>query len=408
MKSGDPRIAHLNFLVVEDHAFQRWAIGNQLEGLGAKSVRSAEDGRAALAILRDLEIPIDIVISDLDMPEMDGMELIRHLGEGGGSPSIILASGLDRALLASVAAMAREYGVSLLGAIEKPVTAKNLLPLIEQHVLAPQGANRAAGSARTFTLEEVLAGLRGGRIEPYFQPKVDMRSGRVRGAEALARWHHPTEGVIGAVSFVPLLERSGNIATFTAMMVKDAAACCRAWMDMGCLVNLSLNLSQESLADMGLADQMVKLVRAEGLEPREVIFEVTESAMAADVGRALENLSRLRIRGFGLSIDDYGTGYSSMQQLSRVAFTELKIDQSFVRNATDQQPSRVMLESSLEMAGKLRIPAVAEGVETRAEWELLRELGCDLAQGFYVAKPMDATHLMRWLGRPEVRTPGPA
>lgn len=404
--TGPVDVAHLRFLVVEDHAFQRWAIGNQLEQLGAKEVVSAADGRAALAMLREISNPVDIVISDLDMPEMDGMELIRHLGERGGSPAIILASGLDRALVASVAAMAREYGVSLLGAIEKPVTAKNLLPLIEQHVLAPQRANLATGSARAFTLEEVLAGLRGGRIEPYFQPKVDMRSGRVRGAEALARWHHPTEGVVGAISFVPLLERSGNIATFTAMMVKDAAACCRAWMDMGCEVNLSLNLSQESLTDMGLADQMVKLVRAEGLEPRDVIFEVTESAMAADVGRALENLSRLRIRGFGLSIDDYGTGYSSMQHLSRVAFTELKIDRSFVRNASGQEPSRAMLESSLEMAGKLRIPAVAEGVESREEWELLRSLGCDLAQGFYVARPMDGPHFMRWLGRPEVPAPG--
>jgi EAL domain-containing protein (putative c-di-GMP-specific phosphodiesterase class I)/CheY-like chemotaxis protein len=398
-------ISHLNFLVVEDHAFQRWAIGNQLEGLGAKSVVSAEDGRAALALLRERASPIDIVISDLDMPEMDGRELIRHLGEADGSPSIILASGLDRALVASVAAMAREYGVSLLGAIEKPVTAKNLLPLIEQHAVAPRGVQRVADAAREFTLEEVLAGLRGGRIEPYFQPKVDMRSGRVRGAEALARWNHSTEGVVGAVSFVPLLERSGNIATFTAMMVREAAACCRAWLDMACQVNLSLNLSQESLTDTGLADQMVKLIRAEGLDPGDVIFEVPESAMAADVGRALENLSRLRLRGFGLSIDDFGTGYSSMRQLSRVAFTELKIDHSFVRNAADQQPSRAMLESSLEMAGKLNIPAVAEGVESRAEWELLRELGCDLAQGYYIAKPMDATHFMRWLGRPEVRAP---
>ena len=120
--------------------------------------------------------------------------------------------------------------------------------------------------------------------------------------------------------------------------------------------------------------------------------------MAANLGRALENLSRLRMKGFGLSIDDYGTGYSSMQQLSRIAFTELKIDQAFVRNAADQEPSRAMLESSLEMAGKLRIAAVAEGVESREEWELLRDLGCDFAQGYYVAKPMESGAFLGWLG----------
>jgi EAL domain-containing protein (putative c-di-GMP-specific phosphodiesterase class I) len=128
-----------------------------------------------------------------------------------------------------------------------------------------------------------------------------------------------------------------------------------------------------------------------------VTFEVTESSMATHLGRALENLSRLRMRGFGLSIDDYGTGYSSMQQLTRIAFTELKIDQAFVRNATRHRTSRAMLESSLEMAGKLRIQAVAEGIETAGDWELLRDLGCDLAQGYYLARPMDGASFLGWL-----------
>ena len=392
-----PGIAGLRFLVVEDHDFQRWAMGNILETLGAKYVFSAGDGRAALEILRGLDDPIDIVISDLDMPGMDGMELIRHLGESGGKPSLILASSLDRALVASVETMARVYGVTLLGAIEKPVTAGVLRGLIDQHRSGRDERRRIPAATRTFTVEEVLEGLQRGQFEPFFQPKVEMRAGAVSGAEALARWRHPAEGVIGPVSFIPLLERSGHIAAFTAMMVKSAAASCRAWRDLGFDAGLSLNLSPESLADVGLADQMVKLVLAEGLVPRDVIFEVTESAMAANLGRALENLSRLRMKGFGLSIDDYGTGYSSMQQLSRIAFTELKIDQAFVRNAADQEPSRAMLESSLEMAGKLRIAAVAEGVESREEWELLRDLGCDFAQGYYVAKPMESGAFTRWL-----------
>ncbi len=390
-------IPGLRFLVVEDHDFQRWAMGNLLESLGARYVFSAGDGRAALEILRTLDTPIDIVISDLDMPEMDGMELIRHLGESGGNPSLILASSLDRALVASVETMARVYGVTLLGAIEKPVTAKVLQMLINEHRGAREAPTRTSATARIFSVEEVLEGLQRGQFEPFFQPKVEMRAGAVRGAEALARWRHPAEGVVGAVSFIPLLEQSGHIAAFTAMMVKTAAAACRVWRDLGFDAGLSLNLSPESLADVGLADQMVKLVTGEGLVPRDVIFEVTESAMAANLGRALENLSRLRMKGFGLSIDDYGTGYSSMQQLSRIAFTELKIDQVFVRNAADQEPSRAMLESSLEMAGKLRIDAVAEGVESREEWELLRKLGCDFAQGYYVAKPMESGAFVRWL-----------
>ncbi len=147
---------------------------------------------------------------------------------------------------------------------------------------------------------------------------------------------------------------------------------------------------------MKLAERVTELVRAENCELRHMILEVTESATMSNVGRVLENLSRLRMRGFGLSIDDYGTGYSSMQQLMRIAFSELKIDQSFVANAVLQPSARVILESSLDMAHKLHITSVAEGVETRQDWDLLVHLGCQLAQGYFVAKPMDAGSFMAW------------
>jgi EAL domain-containing protein (putative c-di-GMP-specific phosphodiesterase class I) len=157
-----------------------------------------------------------------------------------------------------------------------------------------------------------------------------------------------------------------------------------------------VNLSLASLHDTSVAERLTEIVAAEGIAPRDVVLEVTESAAATHLGRVLENLSRLRMKGFGLSIDDYGTGYSSMQQLTRIPFTELKIDQSFVRNAS-QPSSRAMIESSLEMAQKLDIVAVAEGIETREEWDLLREMGCQLGQGYFIARPMPGDEFLRWL-----------
>lgn len=391
-------ITDFRFLVVEDHSFQRWALEKVLREIGARYIFSANDGREALEILRDMGNPIDVVISDLDMPEMDGMELIRHLGESGGHASLIVASGLDRALVKSVEIMARAYRVRLLGSVEKPITARNLAPLIELHPAVARAA-RPDAPLRSYDVAEMLAGLQRGEFEPFFQPKLDMVSRKVKGAEALARWRHPVEGVVGANEFIAELERSGDIAAFTTMLVKSATTTCRIWRALGCDVSLSVNLSQESLGDVELASKMTKIVLDANLEPRDVIFEVTESAMAVDLGRALENLSRLRMKGFGLSIDDYGTGYSSMQQLTRIAFTELKIDQSFVKNAADPQANRAVLESSLEMADKLRIPAVAEGVETREEWDLLRGMRCDLAQGYFIAKPMDSGDFLGWLKR---------
>lgn len=389
--------AALRFLVVEDHGFQRWAICQALEELGVRSVREAADGRAALEIFRNRAEPIDIIISDLDMPGMDGMELIRHLGAEGRRVSVILASALDRALIGSVETMTTAYGINLLGAIEKPITAKALEAVIRRHTFPRANVERVEAMAPAFTLEEITEGLHNREFEPYFQPKVDLSTGAIKGVEALARWRHPKNGVVLPTAFITLLEASGHIDSLTLTMLEMSAVCCRTWLKGGLDATVSVNLSLKSLADVKLADRVTELVLAQNLDPHHMILEVTESAAATHLGTALENLSRLRMRGFGLSIDDYGTGYSSMQQLSRIAFTELKIDQSFVRNAFTQKPSRIILESSLETARRLNIVAVAEGLETQLEWDLLRTLGCDLGQGYFVAPPMETGEFFHWV-----------
>src|SRR5262249_32151698 len=159
--------------------------------------------------------------------------------------------------------------------------------------------------------------------------------------------------------------------------------------DAGVDIPVAINLAVASLEDLTFADAMADLVRDGGIEPCHVILEITESAAARELGRKLETLARLRMKGFGLSIDDYGTGYSSMQRLQRVPFTELKIDQGFVKAAVRQASSRALVESSILIAAKLGIDAVAEGVETHAEWDMLLALGCPMAQGYYIAQPME-------------------
>ena len=394
-------MAELRFLVVEDHGFQRWMMGNLLEVMGAKHVLCAADGAAALEVLGSLDPPPDIVVSDLDMPGMDGMELIRHLGDVGHPVSLILVSSLERSLIASVESMARAYGVRLLGAIEKPATATKLGNLINLHGAHMKAGNRASTAA--FGVAEIAEGLRRDEFEPFFQPKVEMKTRRIVGAEALARWCHPQKGIVIPESFIPLMEENGLIDDLTESILMRAALNCRLWQFAGLDVSVSVNLSIKCLEDVGLCDRMMKLVVGQGLEPRHVTFEVTESAAMSDLGKTLEILSRLRMKGFGLSIDDYGTGYASMQRLSRVPFTELKIDQVFVKDAPTQPSSRAMLESSLEMAQKLRIVAVAEGVESKVEWDLLRQLDCPVAQGFLIAGPMSAADFLDWSRvRPQV------
>ncbi|MEO8143983.1 MAG: EAL domain-containing response regulator [Betaproteobacteria bacterium] len=390
-------IADLRFLIAEDHEFQRQMLARMLATLGAKDIREASDGRAALKIIHDPDLPVDIVISDLDMPGMDGMEFIRHLGESKAGMSIILASALERELLESIATMTKAYGVRLLGVVEKPIVPGNLEALIRLHQPPPAAPREPKAASPVFTLEQVAEGLKNDQFEPFFQPKIELATGRVKGAEALARWRHPRHGLVAPYAFIRLIEESRLIDVLTWSMLKKSAACCSDWRAAGLDLSVSVNLSPSSLSDVGLADRIVKLVRGQNLDPQHMILEVTESAAAADTGKALENLSRLRMKGFGISIDDYGTGYSSMQQLTRIAFTELKIDQSFVLNASKQKSAAVILESNLEMARKLKVRAVAEGVETREDYALLQRLGCDLAQGYFIARPMEAAAFPAWV-----------
>jgi EAL domain-containing protein (putative c-di-GMP-specific phosphodiesterase class I)/CheY-like chemotaxis protein len=388
----------LCFLVAEDHDFQRHTLVGMLRRLGAKEVIDAADGKAALELFRGAAAAVDIIISDLDMPGMDGMELIRHIGEAAIPVSMILSSAVDHAVLSSVQTMTKAYGIPLLAAIEKPVTLQKLEAAIERYQPPQQRSDRPRAATSPFSVDEVRHGLQTGQFEPFYQPKIDLAAGRVEGAEALARWRHPEKGIVGPYAFIGVMEDGGLIDELTWVMLQTAARQRHEWAGRGVQLAISVNLSLKSLVDTEIADRITQIVRAEDVDPHAIILEVTESAAMTQVPQALENLARLRMRGFRLSIDDYGTGYSSMQQLTRVAFTELKIDQSFVMNALDDDACRVILESSIEMARKLKIRSVAEGAETRGHWDLLQLLGCDTVQGYFIARPMAAADLENWIG----------
>ena len=388
-------ISELHFLVAEDHEFQRKTLVLALKSLGAKHVLEAADGRAALDYFSDLSEPIDIIICDLEMPNMDGMEFIRHVGNAGAPVSIILTSGMERNVISSVETMTRAYGINLLGAIEKPATPQKLRDLIKRH---GQNAPRAAtGPKIDIPEQEIVAALKQRQFEPYFQPKVELQTGNVVGAESLARWRHPQRGILAPGEFIKLIGQKGLMDELTWAMLEKSAIACVAWHRQGWPLTVSVNLSLTSLEDPACADRITQTVEKRGLAPRHMTLEITESAAMTNVAPCLEGLARLRMKGFGLSIDDYGTGYSSMQQLGRIPFTELKIDQSFVTDCAAHPQHRVILESSIDMARKLGLKTVAEGVETRGDWNLLKELGCGIAQGYFIARPMSAADFLEWV-----------
>ncbi len=390
-------VRNLRFLIVDDDADQRYLLGRTLKRMGMANVVEATSGRSALEVLGRIDEAVDIVISDLQMPDVDGMELIRRIGERALPVSVILVSALDGVLLGSAATMTQAYGVRIIGTIEKPVTGDKLFTVL-RHYLPPQPDAEASRDI-TFapTPEVVLAGIAAGQFEPFFQPVVELASGRVVGAEALARWRHPAYGILGPELFLPPLARAGYMDELSWIMFALAAMEAGRWRTAGLRLTVSVNLSATSLADPNYADAVTQIVSGQGLEPSEMILELTETEAILNVAAALENLTRLRMKGFGLAIDDYGVGFSSMQELSRMPFTEVKIDRSFVARASTSEKHRMMIEHTIAVAHQLGMKTVAEGVETKAEYDLLAGLGCRRIQGYYVAKPIDAAGFLRWM-----------
>jgi diguanylate cyclase (GGDEF)-like protein len=231
----------------------------------------------------------------------------------------------------------------------------------------------------------------------HYQPKLELRSGRITGAEALMRWHHPQHGMIMPDRFVPLAERSGLIRTLTIFAVETAARECRRWMDAGLELSVSVNLSTRDLIDVQLPEDIGRLLARWRVPASRLELEITESVIMADPMRARGVVARLREMGVQVAIDDFGSGYSSLGYLKRLPVNDLKIDKSFVLGMSEDEGDAVIVQSTIDLAHNLGLRVVAEGVETEAVWERLAAMGCDVAQGFLISQPLPATRFVRWL-----------
>lgn len=398
MKKKALDIKELHILIIEDDSFQRMVLARLLKKLGIIHIEEATDGANAIDIIQKRVTSLDILICDLNMPTIDGMAVIRHLSESNNTTPIIIASALKQTIIRSIEIMAQSYGVYILGIINKPITINKLEPLIQKYmaITINELSKKSNKSSTIITRQEIEIGLENEEFEPFFQPKIDMANGFIKGVEALARWRDPKKGIITPNDFISQMETEGLIDNLVWLILKKSAMYCKAWCKAGLNITISVNLSIHSLMDINFAGKIIAFLDEQIIEPSQIIFELTESATTIHFGSILENLARLRIHGYGLSIDDYGTGYSSMQQLMRIPYTELKIDQSFITNAALNESNRVIVSSSLDMAKKLNMISVAEGVESQEDWNFLSALGCDLAQGYFISKPIPGDLFYDW------------
>jgi len=391
-------IAQLHFLVAEGDQVQRHALADILVHLGVGRITQAPDGHTALRHFSAGITPaVDIAIIDLALPGMDALELIRRLAEAKSRVGVVVVGAQSNAVLFSVETMAAAYGINMLGAIGKPVIGSRLESLIADYLQPAEARLQASGQAPRISFAEVGQGLQMREFDPYFQPKIELETGQVKGLEMFARWRHPLYGVLGPASFMQVLEDNRRIDFLDWSMIEKSVAACRTLHDQGIPISFSINVDQGTLAHPQFMEQIAACLERHRIMADYITFEMTESAVLTTDPHFLERLLRLRMKGFGLAIDDYGTGRSNLQLLARIPFSELKIDRSFVDGASKRQAIGTVLRSCLGLARNLDRRSVAVGVETKQDWDFLQGLGCTYAQGYYIAKPMPVEEFPAWL-----------
>ena len=405
MVPAAPSSAIGSLLVVDDNIVQRLQVVALCRELGVDMIYEAASGAEALELLSLLVLPPDVMLVDLEMPGMDGVELIELLHERKLSIPLIVVSSREVVLINTVEAMARNLGIPVVAGIRKPLQREALVAAFDgwDRQQAEPGVSAAGAPAIDIPPRDLAAAIEAGEIRVHYQPKVDMAKGVVCGVEALARWTHPTLGEIRPDRFIDVAEREGLIHALTMSVLRQAFGVTQRWNALGFRLSMAVNLSPRLLEDPGLVRELSALLDAHGLEARQVVLEITESSVVDCLGVALGVLARLRLKGFGLSIDDYGTGFSSMQQLARIPFSELKIDRAFVHGAAQRTNLRVILQSALDMSRQLGLVTVAEGIETIEDWQLVRDSGCGVGQGFLVSPALPDELVPEWVRTHERR-----
>jgi EAL domain-containing protein (putative c-di-GMP-specific phosphodiesterase class I)/CheY-like chemotaxis protein len=384
-------------IVVDDSELQRKSTMLALQRAAVDLIYEAEDGHRALAVIDNLLVPPAIVVVDLDMPGMDGIELIQRLAQKNYRPGIIIGSGADVILIAAVETILAELNMPLLGSMKKPLSDEFLREALGRFDQSVRKKSEVFPEVFELTPQRLRQGLENREIRPHYQPKISLQNSALAGVEALARWHTEEWGSINPARFISLAEKWNMIDVLTLNVLDCALRDMSEWRRSGIDVAVSINLSGSALSNPRFCERMFERIRDTETSAASIVFEITESALFSDMATALSAVSRLRLKGFGVSLDDYGTGFSSMQQLSRIPFTELKIDRSFVNGAPRKEHLCTILQSSIEMGKRLGLRTVAEGVETLAELRLMQQFGCDEVQGYLFARPMPSSELNGWL-----------
>ena len=381
-------------LVIDDEADMGELVTATARNLGLQSAATAD----AATLPELLTADVTLIMLDLMMPEMDGIEALRLLSELKCKAGIVLMSGVSPRVMETAERLAKTLGLFVVGHLAKPFQLAALEELLKEHHVQEVAVAVMPIPRVRIPDERLRIAVERNEFVLHYQPQIDIRTRAVIGVEALVRWQHPERGLIFPDTFIARAEKLGLIDDLTWLVADRALAEVKQFACKNQVIpRLAMNASVHSLRNRKFPDRFASFLRKHGVPADGVILEITESGLINELSNTLEVLTRLRVKGMQLSIDDFGTGYAMMQQLANVPATELKIDRLFVMNMHVNTSDRVMVEKSIEIGHELGMRVIAEGVETQQQLEFLRRGGCDSAQGYLFSRPLPPEDLVRWL-----------
>jgi len=344
-----------------------------------------------------IESDTSVILLDLVMPEMDGIEILRLLGERNCRARIILMSGINIRVIETAKKLAESLGLTVIGHLQKPFPIGQLQEMLSASLAQEKPADTEKQAQIAIPDEDLRRAFDRNEFVLFYQPQINISKGVVTGVEALSRWNHPELGLVYPDNFIERIEELGLMDQFCWITAERALDEVRQFSAInGHLPRLAINVSVSSLRDLKFPDIFMNLARKYDFPAERIVLEITESGLM-EFSLALDVLTRLRMRNFQLSIDDFGTGYSMMKQLQNVPAIELKIDRTFVQHMHGNHADLVMVEKIIEMGHELEMEVIAEGVETEEQFRMLRERGCDGVQGYLFSRALPPDELLRWL-----------
>lgn len=387
-------------VVIDDDTFALKVLSVQLEGFRSKEgvcpqLISFDTAQAAIELLEKRQQHVSLVVCDLQMPGMDGIEFVRNLARLEYRGGILLVSGEESRILQAAERVAKAHELRVLGALRKPVMRAQLHRALQRTLSAAEGERKEP--EHEVTPDDLRRAIRAHELINHYQPKVAMATGEVVGVEVLVRWQHREFGLIMPDRFIPVAEKFGLLDELADGVIRGALRQSRCWNDLGRQLDLAINISMSNLGSLDFPDRLAQMTGDVGLPLNSLILEVTEAQIMTDPRSQLDILARLKLKGARLSIDDFGIGYSNLAQLRDLPFDELKIDRGFVHSAGEDPSRHAILKASIGLARRFGMRTVGEGVENRQDWHVLRQAGCNFAQGYFIAKPMPGESIVDWL-----------